>query len=179
MQESVTKGWDFRQRKLHRTCEAEFRQASSINLSNGGAKVSRALVFGRSSRGARPPCFFGSFRISCFPCRALDTLFAPSSSAPRRASTGHLGAPPGGERTNLSASRHLWSNPLAVLPLPFCLFFFFFSARHLTSSFAMEDEDSHSQTQKSLEILGILTNRLDFLNSTFIFRSFTEVNFHK
>lgn len=80
-------------------------------------------VFGRSSRGARPPCFFGSFRVSFGLRRIHNTLFALSSSVSRRASTGHLGAPPGGERTNLSASRHLWSNPCrASSPfLPFYL----------------------------------------------------------
>lgn len=86
------------------------------------------LVFGRSSRGARPPCFFGSFRVSFGLRRIHNTPFTLSSSAPRRASTGHLGAPPGGERTNLSASRHLWSNPCrASFPfLPFLLLLLLF-----------------------------------------------------
>lgn len=85
-------------------------------------------VFGRSSRGARPPCFFGSFRVSFDLRRIHNTPFALSLSTSRRASTGHLGAPPGGEQTNLSASRHLWSNPCrASFPfLPFLLLLLLF-----------------------------------------------------
>lgn len=58
-------------------------------------------VFGRSSRGARPPCFFEAPRL-CWPLRrSNDDALASSSFWARRASIGHLGAPPGSERTNL------------------------------------------------------------------------------